>query len=195
LTTANAVWDGSEAFDFQIVDSVEQLDAMILSKGDEGDTARLPAGFCWRWSDPQADGTLVPSVKIGARQMPWNAKPDAGRHARGIPPSNFWTSDPNGINQVGCVHTAQGFEFDYGDVIGGRDLRSKPATNDWVGDPSKSRDSIVKRSGDRFTDLVKSTYRVLLTRSLKVCYVCFSDDVTRNALSRQVRTTEKAEIE
>ena len=135
--TANPIWDAErEAFDFRIVDSVEQLDALIRSKADEGHSARLTAGFCWPWSNPNADGTLVPDVKVGAWQMPWNAKPDAGRLAPGIPPSNFWASDPNGLNQVGCVYTAQGFEFDYVGVIWGRDLRWDPATNDWIGDPS-----------------------------------------------------------
>jgi DUF2075 family protein len=105
----------------------------------------------------------------------WNAKPDSGRLAPGIPQSSFWACDPNGPDQVGCVYTAQGFEFDYVGVIWGRDLRWDPATNDWIGDTSHSYDSIVKRSGDRFTDLVKRTYRVLLTRGLKGCYVCFLD--------------------
>jgi DUF2075 family protein len=176
--TANPIWDGSEAFDFRIVDSVEQLDAMIRSKADEGHSARLTAGFCWPWSDPEPDGTLVPDVKVGAWQMPWNARPDAGRLAPGIPLSNFWASDPNGINQVGCVYTAQGFEFDYVGVIFGRDLRWDPATDDWIGDPSQSHDSIVKRSGDRFTNLVRRTYRVLLTRGLKGCYLYFEDEIT-----------------
>jgi len=78
----------------------------------------------------------------------------------------------------GCVYTAQGFEFDYVGVIFGRDLRWDPATNTWIGDPSHSHDSIVKRSGDRFTDLVKRTYRVLLTRGLKGCYAYFEDEAT-----------------
>jgi uncharacterized protein len=182
--TAHPTWDAErETFDFRIVDSVEQLDALIRSKADEGHSARLTAGFCWRWSDPNPDGTLVNDVTVGNWQMPWNAKPDAGRLAPGIPPSNFWASDPNGINQVGCVYTAQGFEFDYVGVIFGRDLRWDPATNDWIGDPSHSHDSIVKRSGDRFTDLVKRTYRVLLTRGLKGCYVYFEERDRRSTLT------------
>jgi DUF2075 family protein len=180
LTPANTVWDGSEAFDFRIVGSVEQLDARIRSKADEAHSARLMAGFCWPWSNPNEDATLVPDVKVGARQMPWNAKPDAGRLAPGIPPSNFRASDPNGINQVGCVYTAQGFEFDYVGVIWGRDLRWDAATSDWIGDRSESHHSIVKRSRDRFTDLVKRTYRVLITRGLKGCYVYFDDRPTSN---------------
>jgi DUF2075 family protein len=111
--------------------------------------------------------------------VPVVARPDAGRLAPGIPPSNFWASAPNGLDQVGCVYTAQGFEFDDVGVIWGRDLRWDPATNDWLGDPSHSHDAIVKRSGDRFTDLVKRTYRVLLTRGLKGCYVYFEDAQTR----------------
>ena len=178
-------WDPDrEAFDFRIVDSVEQLDALIRSKADEGHSARLTAGFCWPWSNPNPDGTLVNDVKVGAWQMPWNARPDAGRLAPDIPPSNFWASDPNGINQVGCVYTAQGFEFDYVGVIWGRDLRWDRATNDWIGDSSESYDSIVKRSGDKFTDLVKRTYRVLLTRGLKGCYVYFEDETAHHHLDQ-----------
>ena len=186
--SANPTWDPEkETFDFRIVDSVEQLDALIRSKADEGHAARLTAGFCWPWSNPEPDGTLVNDVKVGAWQMPWNAKPDAGRLAPGIPPSNYWASDPNGINQIGCVYTAQGFEFDYVGVIWGRDLRWDPATKTWIGDSSESYDSIVKRSGDRFTDLVKRTYRVLLTRGLKGCYVYFQDPGTEWSVSEMLR--------
>ncbi len=155
-------------------------------KADEGHSARLTAGFCWPWSNPNNDGTLVNDVTVGNWQMPWNAKPDAGRLAPGIPPSNFWASDPNGINQVGCVYTAQGFEFDYVGVIFGRDLRWDPASGDWIGDSGASHDSIVKRSRDRFTDLVKRTYRVLLTRGLKGCFVYFEDEATRNRVQSRV---------
>ena len=178
--TANPFWDGSEGFDFQIVDSVEQLDAMIRSKADEGHTARLVAGFCWPWSKPLDDGTLVPDVKVGAWQMPWNARPDAGRLADGIPQSGFWASNAGGINQVGCIYTAQGFEFDYVGVIFGTDLRWDPASESWLADPGSSHDSMVKRAkGDEFTELVKRTYRVLLTRGMKGCYVHFESDETR----------------
>jgi DUF2075 family protein len=98
--------------------------------------------------------------------VPWNARPNTGRLGPGIPDSKFWASDPDGIYQVGLVYSAQGSEFDYAGVNLGRDLRWDPATNDWIGDPSHSHDSIVKRSGDRFTDLVKRTFvRLRLRRS------------------------------
>jgi DUF2075 family protein len=178
--TANPIWDGSEAFDFQIVDSVEQLDAMIRSKADQGHTARLVAGFCWPWSNPLDDGSLVPDVKVGTWQMPWNARPDAGRLADGIPKADFWASNAGGMNQVGCIYTAQGFEFDYVGVIFGRDLLWDPAAESWVADPGSSHDSMVKKAkGDEFLELVKRTYRVLLTRGMKGCYLYFEERATQ----------------
>jgi DUF2075 family protein len=187
---ANPVWDGSEGFDFRIVDSVEQLDAMIRSKADAGHTARLVAGFCWPWSDPLDDGSLVPDVKVGTWQMPWNARSDAGRLADGIPQERFWASDPRGINQVGCIYTAQGFEFDYVGVIFGRDLRWDPDSQEWIADRALSYDSVVKRSGDQFLDLVKRTYRVLLTRGMKGCYVYFHDPASATHLGGRARAAK-----
>jgi hypothetical protein len=159
---------------------------VIRSKADESHSARLVAGFCWPWSDPLDDGSLVPDVKVGAWQMPWNAKSDAGRLADGIPQERVWASDPRGINQVGCIYTAQGFEFDYLGVIFGRDLRWDPASATWIADRAQSYDSVVKRSGDQFLDLVKRTYRVLLTRGMKGCYLYFEDEATRDYVRDRV---------
>jgi len=73
---------------------------------------------------------------------------------------------PGGIKQVGCVYTAQGFEFDYVGVIFGRDLRYDPAINDWMGDHKESKDGLLVTQGKKnFTEFVKNTYRVLLTRA------------------------------
>ena len=194
--TADVIWDGTDSFDFDIVDSVEELQALIRARNDGGSTARLVAGFCWPWSKPLSDGTLVDDVVIDGFSMPWNAKPDAGRLAPGIPKSDHWATEEGGISQIGCVYTAQGFEFDYVGVIFGRDLIYR-FDSGWIGQPGRSHDSVVKRSaresGDRFTELVKHTYRVLLTRGLKGCYVYFQDEETRNfVLSRMERALPEA---
>jgi len=173
--TANIMWQGDERFDFRIFPSPESLEQAIRARADQGHSARLSAGFCWPWSVPNPDGTLVADVVVGPWQRAWNAKPDAGRLARGIPKSNLWASDPNGISQVGCIYTAQGFEFDYVGVIVGRDLRYDLDAQAWIGDREASFDRQVRRGGDAFVDLVKNTYRVLLSRGLKGCYAHFLD--------------------
>jgi hypothetical protein len=191
------LWPADDEFDFRVVGSVKELDTLIRGRAGEGATARLVAGFCWQWSDPDAAGELEPDVRVGDWSMPWNARAEAGRLAPGIPKSDFWASDPRGIEQVGCVYTAQGFEFDYVGVIFGPDLVYRTLDGGWVGQRDQSHDRIV-RSGvteQQFTDFVKSTYRVLLTRGLRGCYVYFMDAPTRDfVLSRIERVSQFAAL-
>lgn len=187
--TANVLWTGDEGFDFQIVDSPEALDSVIRKKAEEGFSARMTAGFCWPWSNPRPDGTLVHDVQVGDWSRPWNAKSSAGRLAKGVPKESLWAHDPAGIDQVGCIYTAQGFEFDYVGVIFGLDLKYDPDTTEWMADKAASHDTVVKRSGEQFLELVKNTYRVLLSRGIKGCYVHFMDkDTERFFKSRMVLT-------
>lgn len=180
-------WD-AENFDFRIADSVQELEAMIREKHTAESKARLTAGFCWPWSNPDSEGNLIPDVKIGDWMMPWNAKSGV-KLAPEIPRTSLWATDPNGIEQVGCIYTAQGFEFDYVGVIFGKDLRYDPDSGSWVGDKSKSHDRMGARSAKTergFLDLVKNTYRVLLTRGMKGCYVYFQDEDTRDFFESRI---------
>jgi hypothetical protein len=195
--TPQVLWPMDDDFDFRIVGSVGELEHMIRSRAGEGATARLVAGFCWPWSDPDEAGELVADVQIGSWSMPWNAKAEARRLAPGIPKSDFWASAKEGIDQVGCVYTAQGFEFDYVGVIFGPDLVYRPMDGGWIGQRDQSNDRVV-RSGvtvQEFTDFVKSTYRVLLTRGLRGCYVYFTDTATRDFfVSRTERPTKPVRL-
>jgi len=183
--TANVLWDGTDGFDFKIVGSPEELEALVRERAAGGFTARVAAGFCWPWSEPRPDGTLVDDIVIGEYRRPWDAKPGSRRLARGIPSAALWATDPNGIDQIGCIYNIQGFELDYVGVIWGRDLRYDFDQQSWKGDKSESADAVVKRSKERFVDLVKNTYRVLLSRGLKGCYVTFLDrDTERFVRSR-----------
>ena len=126
--TANVLWTGEEQFDFQILGSVEELETAIRNKVQTGISARIVAGYCWLWSKPD-------SARDPARCR--NARPGAGRLRKGIPPAALWAYDPSGIDQVGCVYTAQGFEFDYVGVIWGPDLTYRFAEQRWVGDEKR----------------------------------------------------------
>jgi hypothetical protein len=176
--TANVLWNVDEEFDFRIFGSPIDVENAILEKVKQGYTARMTAGFCWPWSNPNYDGTLKEDVVVGDYKRPWNAKPEARRLAQGIPRASVWAYDPAGIQQVGCIYTAQGFEFDYVGVIFGNDLVYDLDLQTWQGHPKNSYDTVVKRSKDKFLDLVRHTYRVLLTRGMKGCYVFFTNKNT-----------------
>jgi uncharacterized protein len=194
--TANVLWDGADGFEFKILDSPESLENAIRARAGEGYSARVAAGFCWPWSEPRADGTLVDDVVIGDYRRPWDAKPGNWKLAPGIPSASLWATDANGINQVGCVYNIQGFELDYIGVIWGKDLVYDFDTQTWVGNKKESADQVVKRSKEKFSDLVKNTYRVLLSRGLRGCYVHFMDkDTERYIRTRMEGRTLYAGIE
>jgi DUF2075 family protein len=174
--TANVLFDqAQETFQFDIVESPEALDALIRQKAGGGHSARLVAGYCWPWSkELDADRQLRKDVHIGEFERAWNARPDMAGVPKGVPKADYWAHEEGGLDQVGCIYTAQGFEFDYVGVIWGRDLRYEPGVG-WVGDKAVSHDTPVRRSGDQFLALVKNTYRVLLSRGMKGCYVYFED--------------------
>lgn len=179
--TAEAIWDPkSSEFDFQIVKSPHELYKKIKEKNDlEPNSARMVAGFCWKWSEPKMDGTLVKDVVIDDFAMTWEGKEINGRRlAPTVPPAPLWPFDPRAVDQIGSIYTIQGFEFDYVGVIVGKDMVHNFETNQWEGHPENSADTSVKRAGENFLSLIKNTYRVLLSRALKGRYVYFVDKET-----------------
>jgi DUF2075 family protein len=176
--TAHILWTGEENFEFKIFESPESLEKAIRLKVQEGLSARMTAGFCWEWSKANSAQALNEDVVVGDFKRPWNARHEAVNLPKGVPKAQFWAYDPNGINQIGCVYTAQGFEFDYVGIIFGNDLKYDFENGKWVGIPANSKDHVVRRAKAKFVDLVKNTYRVLLSRGLKGCYVYFIDKDT-----------------
>lgn len=68
--TANVLWDSEDDFEFRVLESPQELEQWVRSRSAAGPTARLSAGFCWPWSNPLPDGTLVEDVSIGDWAMP-----------------------------------------------------------------------------------------------------------------------------
>jgi hypothetical protein len=171
-------WPGDDTFNLLLADSPEQMEAELLSKIDDGYISRITAGYCWRWSKPRLDGTLVDDVLIGNWSRPWNLRSD--KALNGIPPSSLWATEDAGFGQVGCIYTAQGFEYDYGGVIIGDDLVWRD--DHWEPSPAASHDPDL-RHADNFDELVRNTYKVLLTRGLLGCIIYSADEETRRMLA------------
>jgi len=180
----------NEKMEFKIFNSPQELYEEIKKRNKEKEnSARLVAGFCWPWSDPNPDGTLKEDVVIGNFRMTWEAKNDAKRLAKGIPKAALWAYDHNGVNQIGSIYTIQGFEFDYVGVIVGKDLVYDPVNKAWVGKLENSADASIKRDKQNFLKYVKSVYRVLLTRGMKGCYVYFMDKETEKFFKSRIKNS------
>ena len=179
-------WPGDQNFQLEVVDSPDELEARVRSRSAEGYTARMTAGYCWRWSDARKDGTLVPDVQIGDWAMPWNSKSD--RRIGDTPPAPLWAFETGGIDQVGCVYTAQGFEYDWNGVILGPDLVWRDGR--LTSDRSANRDPDFRNtkavSDADFDLLVRNVYKVLLTRGMVGTVLYSTDPATRAALHQLV---------
>jgi DUF2075 family protein len=175
-------WEGDSNFEVRMVDSPEELTHALEVKRSAGYGARMTAGYCWPWSDPLKDGSLVPDVTIGMWSRPWNLKSD--RAIGGAPPSALWATDDAGFGQVGCVYTAQGFEYDWNGVIIGPDLVWRG--DHWQSRRSENRDPDLRNSkrvpDEDFDDLVRNVYKVLLTRGMVGTLIYSTDEETRRFL-------------
>ncbi|MDD2858522.1 MAG: DUF2075 domain-containing protein [Candidatus Nanopelagicales bacterium] len=175
-------WGGDPNFALDIVDSPQELESRLTLEADKGYAARITAGFCWPWSEPERDGHLVPDVVLEDWKRPWNVKGD--RAVGGAPPSALWATDPAGFGQVGCIYTAQGFEYDWNGVILGPDLVWR--TDHWVAVRSASKDPAFRNSSkitdDEFDQLVRNVYKVLLTRGMIGTLLFSADEETNHFL-------------
>lgn len=170
--TANKALDGI-SFDFQVFDDPAALHAAIEAKNGNN-RARVVAGYCWPWNsrkDPKQN-----DVVIGDYERQWNLDQDG----------SLWIVAPDSVLQVGCIHTCQGLEVDYVGVIIGPDLvmdsdtlKSVPRARDRH---DKTMKGFVKMSKERPAEtarqadmIIKNTYRTLMTRGMKGCYVYATD--------------------
>ncbi|GAA4075221.1 DNA/RNA helicase domain-containing protein [Nonomuraea soli] len=176
-------WEDDD-FELRLVGSPHELEAALLARSG---TARMTAGFCWPWSEPRPDDTLVDDVVIGEWARPWNVKKD--RAVGDAPPSMLWASEPTGFGQVGCVYTAQGFEYDWNGVILGPDLSVRDGRLVTV--RKENRDPAFKSHKTvpdaEFDTLVRNAYKVLLTRGMRGTVIYAVDPALRNLLAQLIR--------
>jgi uncharacterized protein len=175
-------WVGDPTFAVQIADSPYELEHALLLKLNADYGARMSAGFCWPWSDPRPDGSLVPDVVIEDWSRPWNLRGE--RAVAGAPPSWLWATDPAGFGQVGCIYTAQGFEYDWNGVIIGPDLVWR--RDRWVAIRAANKDPSLRRRTEvtdhEFERLIRNVYKVLLTRGMIGTIIYAVDSETRQML-------------
>ena len=180
--TAN--YDGFDFdYDFRVIDDVCELRDLIFEKNEEMDEdniyrtydARLLAGYCWNWDKDGRDDTNHPDIVIGNFAMSWN-----------LGNTNTYAIDETSINEVGCIHTSQGLEFDYVGVIIGEDMRfedghivtdfnKRAKTDQSLKGIKKFHKKNPEEALKVADEIIKNTYRTLMTRGMKGCYIYCED--------------------
>lgn len=183
--TANDTLE-THIYDFKVMDDPNELKDEIYLKNEVNNKSRLVAGYCWKWSSKKDTSSY--DIVIGDFKMKWNLA------SYGI----SWIIQPHSVSEVGCIHTCQGLELDYVGVIIGPDLivrdgliitdASKRAGSDQSVKGYKSRLKANKEEALKEADfIIKNTYRTLMTRGMKGCYVYCTDEETREYFKRTLR--------
>ena len=156
-------------FDFRIFDSAIELREALREKNAINNKSRMVAGYCYDWNVKHGRGDYDIMLPDGFKAK-WNLEKD-----------KIWAINPNSFEEVGCIHTAQGLEFDYVGVLIGKDLKYDSTSGRIITDKQAiSKDD--KSSGIRscknesiVRKLILNTYKTLLTRGQKGCYVYCED--------------------
>lgn len=170
-------------YDFRVMDNPNEVKRLIEEKNRENNKSRLVAGYCWDWISDGKNNSNIHDIVLPDYnfEMSWN-----------LGNSQTWAIDPMSVNEIGCIHTCQGLEFDYVGVIIGDDIRyengkivtdySKRAKTD---QSLKGINKIAREQGqeeaNKIADtIIKNTYRTLMTRGMKGCYVyCVDKNLER----------------
>ncbi len=181
-------------YDFKVFDNPDELVEAIKEKNKKKNNARIVAGYCWNWvskKKPELYDITLPPYKF---KMRWNLTKDG----------STWIIAPNSINEAGCIHTCQGLELDYVGVIVGNDItynKDHVITNPSIRASSdksligfkkrmKEKDPSVLEETD---EIIKNTYRTLMTRGMKGCYVYFCDKALAEYFKSMIIQDEKPE--
>lgn len=163
-------------YDIRILDSPMEMRELILEKNHiSHNKARILAGYCWDWKKEGVNDSAVYDIKIGDFEISWNLKN-----------TTTFAIDEDSVHEAGCIHTSQGLEFDYVGVIIGDDMRYENGTviTDFTkrARTDQSLKGIKKlykenpvRAKKEADEIIKNTYRALMTRGMKGCYIYCTD--------------------
>ena len=185
--TAHPNLDGVD-FDFRVVDSPVELHDLIAEKNAANNRSRVVAGYCWDWVSrgrPQEFDIRIDEHGYSKR---WNLDSDG----------SLWIMAPKSVDEVGCIHTCQGLELDYVGVIIGPDLLARsgqlctfPQNRSRMDKSIRGYKAMMRVDPDAtlaLTDqIIRNTYKTLMTRGLKGCFVFCSDPETQEHFRSLVR--------
>ncbi|MCR5272043.1 MAG: DUF2075 domain-containing protein [Lachnospiraceae bacterium] len=190
--TANYDLDGID-YDIRICDSPLEMESLVVEKNRERNRARILAGYCWNWPKETRSNTGYHDIKIGDYGISWNL--DGG---------DAFAISEESIHEAGCIHTSQGLEFDYVGVIIGDDMRyengkvvtdyTKRAKTD---NSLKGIKTLAKKDKEKAKEIseeiIKNTYRTLMTRGMKGCYVYCTDKALADYLKEMLRQDKEGQ--
>jgi len=173
-------------YDFKIFDDAEEMINLIKEKNTKHKLARVVAGYAWPWHTRPGNVTNKDhDIEIGDLKLIWNST------------SRDWVNSPNAINEVGCIHTVQGYDLNYTGVIIGPELSYDDKTKKFKVDREKYFD-INGRNGitdpNELEKYIINIYKTLLTRGIKGTYIYIVDEGLRNYFKKIINHSSDIKV-
>ena len=174
-------------YDLRIVDSPNEVRNLIIERNRVSNKSRMLAGYCWEWIKAGQNDTNCHDIKIGDFEMSWNLKN-----------TTTFAIDDNSIDEIGCIHTSQGLDFDYVGVIIGDDMRyenghivtdanKRASTDQSLKGIKKMQKEDPDKAYAEADEIIKNTYRTLMTRGMKGCYIYCTDKNLAEYLKNRIK--------
>ena len=186
--TANYNLDGIN-YEFIVFDTPQEMRQKVLKRNEGSNRSRILAGYCWNWPKAGRADANVHEIEIGDFGISWNLD---GGEAFAISESS--------VNEAGCIHTTQGLEFEYVGVIIGDDLRyeenhlvtdftKRAKTDQSIRGLKKMSKENPEQAQKLADEIIKNTYRTLMTRGMKGCYVYATNEGLREYLKERAQSS------
>lgn len=182
-------------YDFRVMDSPNEVYTFIERQNRSNNRSRVVAGYCWDWISSGKRNKNVYDIKIEGFgfEKSWNI------------PTGTWAIDKGSINEIGCIHTCQGLEFDYVGVIIGDDLRyengkiicdadKRAKTDHSLNGLKKMMRENPEKGREEAIQIIKNTYRVLMSRGMKGCCVYCTDKALSDYLKMRLQRCQKNDL-
>ena len=157
----------SEHYEFVLYDSLTDLYADLKKKEDEFGLCRLLSGYSWEWKSAKND---VPDITIEGLNLKWNTT------------NEDWINSPNAFNEVGCIHTTQGYDLNYTGIIFGKEITYNPETKQIEINASQYFDKKGKQGIENPATLkayILNIYKTMMLRGIRGTYVYVCDEGLR----------------
>lgn len=175
--TANINFDFD--YDLKLFNSPTKMREALRAKNAIANKSRMIAGYCYEWnSEKDPNGEIYDIILEDGFKAKWNFA------------NSLFAIDPKSFDQVGCIHTTQGLEFDYCGIIIGKDLRydiSRGVFTDQTKEAISDKSSGIRscKDCDLAAKLIRNTYKTLLSRGQKGCYVYCEDKALLHYINKQ----------
>ncbi len=170
-------------YDFQIFDSAHEMINMIKEKDHIHKLSRVVAGYAWPWHTKRGSKSILKhDIEIDGLKLVWNSS------------AQDWVNSPNAINEVGCIHTVQGYDLNYVGVIIGPEFYFDIENQKFAVDKEKYFDTNGRNSISDPRELERyiiNIYKTLLTRGIMGTYIYISDQNLRKYLRSQIDSSGK----